>query len=248
MSSRNPIQLTVMALCALSLAACSGGASHPKAAPPPPAVNSASEVEAIATLLDQGQEAAARKRLATLRKHDPLNASAQLLSDSLDRDPKDLLGPISYPYTVHPGDTIAGVAQHLLGNRLKAYQLGRYNGLKAPIVLVAGQTLRIPGEAERVEPVRRAEPVQAPPVAKAKPKPSAKPVVVGPAKPAVAPAANPAAARAARTAGLAALNQGNVARAVALLRHAAALDPANPLIAHDLARAERIAATVKARK
>jgi len=37
-------------------------------------------------------------------------------------------------------------------------------------------------------------------------------------------------------------------RAVGLLRRAAALDPGNPVIARDLTRAERIAATVKARK
>ena len=47
---------------------------------------------------------------------------------------------------------------------------------------------------------------------------------------------------------IAALNQGNVDRAVGLLRRAKQLDPANPLIARDLARAERIAATVRARK
>jgi Flp pilus assembly protein TadD len=67
------------------------------------------------------------------------------------------------------------------------------------------------------------------------------------AKP-VAPLANPAVARQLRAAGLAALNQGNIDRAVALLRRAATLDPGNPLIARDLGRAERIAATVRARR
>ena len=71
--------------------------------------------------------------------------------------------------------------------------------------------------------------------------------MTAPAAPAKA-AANPAAARAARTAGLVALNQGAVQRAVGLLRRAATLDPGNPLIARDLARAERIAATVRAHK
>jgi Flp pilus assembly protein TadD len=63
-----------------------------------------------------------------------------------------------------------------------------------------------------------------------------------------APAANPALAGQLRSAGLNALNQGQVARAVALLTRAAQLDPANPLIARDLARAERIARAVQAKR
>ncbi|MFC3580391.1 LysM peptidoglycan-binding domain-containing protein [Sphingomonas hylomeconis] len=244
MSGRKSVKLAVVAAGALSLAACSGGTPHLKAVAPPPAASSAGEAEAIATLLDQGQEGAARKRLKALLKRDPMNPSARLLNDSLDRDPKELLGPDSYPYVTRPGDTIVGLAQRFLGNRLKAYQLGRYNGLKAPVVLTPGQVLRIPGEAPRPEPVRRPDPVRATP-APAKPKPAAaRPAAPAPAK----PVANPVAARAARTAGLAALNQGNVQRAVGLLRRAAALDPGNALIARDLARAQRIAATVKARQ
>jgi Flp pilus assembly protein TadD len=51
-----------------------------------------------------------------------------------------------------------------------------------------------------------------------------------------------------RTQGLAALNKGSASRAVQLLRRAAALDPDNAVIRQDLARAERIEATVKARR
>ncbi|MDB5737864.1 MAG: hypothetical protein JWO65_1532, partial [Sphingomonas bacterium] len=65
---------------------------------------------------------------------------------------------------------------------------------------------------------------------------------------AAAPVANPALAARMRAAGLAALNQGNVDRAVALLRRASQLDPGNALIGRDLERAERIARTVKARR
>ena len=246
MKAREAMRATIVVVVALSVAACSGGTPHPKAAPPPLAT-SAGEADAILTLLIAGNEAPARKRLKALLKRDPMNPSARLLSDSLERDPKDLLGPDSHPYIVRQGDTIVELAQRLLGNRLKAYQLSRYNALKPPVVLTAGQTLRIPGEPPRAEPIRRPEPARPTPTPtqpRAKPIP-AKPVVpTAPAK----PAANPIAARQARTAGLAALNQGNVARAVGLLRHAAALDPGNAMIAHDLARAERIAATVKARQ
>lgn len=230
---------------ALLIGACSGGPAR-IAAGPPPIATAPGEIDAIDALLLRGEDKAARKRLKAVLKRDPMNAQAQLLRDSIERDPQDLLGPQSYPYTVRAGDTIAGLAQKTLGNRLKALQLARYNGLSAPYALTPGQSLRIPGSAPRSEPVRR--PAPPPP----RPKPStgtAVPVAPKPtpAKPPV-PAANPAAARQFRTAGLAALNQGNVARAVGLLRRAAAVDPGNPLIRRDLARAERIAATVRARK
>lgn len=230
----------------LMVAACSGGPARVATAPPPVA-SPAGEIDQINDLLLRGETGDARKRIKAVLKRDPMNVGAQLLRDSVERDPTDLLGPQSYPYVVRSGDTITVLAQRLLGNRLKAYQLARYNGLSAPYALSAGQTLRIPGAPPRVEPVRRPDPTPAPTRPASTPTPA--PAVPKPAsrKPA-APAANPAAARQARTGGLAALNQGNVARAVALLRRAAALDPANPLIARDLARAERIAATVRARK
>jgi hypothetical protein len=230
------------AACALAVSACNSGTPHPNTAPPPPPARGATGIDAIADMLDAGNERGAKKEIKALLKREPMNASALLLKASIERDPKDLLGPNSYPYAVRPGDSMASVARRLLGNRLKAYQLTRYNGLKAPVALTAGQTLRIPGEPPAPPaPPRRAEPDRVAPPAAGAPKP--KPVAPKPA----APAANPAAARAARTAGLAALNQGQVTRAVALLHRAAALDPGNPLIAKDLARAQRIAATVKAR-
>lgn len=241
-------KMAAVGLGALALAACSGGPARVKNVPAPPAATSAGDVDAAFGLLMQGDEAGARKRLKAVQKREPMNAGAQLLSDSIARDPKELLGPQNYPYVVRPGDTIVGLAERFLGNRMKAYQLLRYNGLKAPATLVEGQVLRIPGEpprieVPRVEPVRRSEPApgrSTPTTPAPKPKPAAPTVT--------APAGNPVAARQARTAGLAALNQGNVGRAVGLLRRAAQLDPGNPAIARDLARAERIAATVRARK
>lgn len=230
----------------LGVAAC----SHAPAAPPQlgaaqPAAES--EIDAILLLLDQGDVGAAKKRIAAALKRDPMNPSMQVLRDSIERDPKDLLGPASFAYTTKDGDTMSGLAQRFLGNRLKAYQLARYNGIAKPAALAAGQALRIPGEPPRIEPAKRPEPRSAPAAsAPAKPRVTAKPVP--PRAPAPAPKANPAAAQQARAAGLAALNAGGVWRAVGLLRRAAALDPGNPAIARDLARAERIAATVKARR
>ena len=240
-------RLALSTLGALALGACSSGSNGVRSAPPPPPA-AAGEVDTAFGLLMQGDQAGAQKRLQAVLKREPMNVNAQLLSESIARDPQDLLGPQSFPYLVRDGDTVTGLAERFLGNRLKAYQLLRYNGLKAPAVLTNGQTLRIPGEQLRTGPVRRAEPAPvaakpspAPRAAAAKPRPT-------PGAPAATPAVNPAAARQLRTAGLASLNQGAVPRAVTLLRRAAQLDPANPVIAHDLARAERIATTLRTRK
>lgn len=230
---------------ALAITACSHG---PKAGPqlaPAPQTTSASEIDAILLLLDQGDSGAAKKRINAALKRDPMNPSVQVLRDSIDRDPKDLLGPTGFTYTTRDGDTMSGLAQRFLGNRLKAYQLARYNDIAKPADLAAGRTLRIPGEPPRIEAPRRSEPRPVP-AAPTRVKPAApRPAAV--TKP-TAPTPNRVAARQARATGLAALNSGNVVRAVGLLRRAAALDPGNPVIARDLTRAERIAATVKARK
>lgn len=231
-----------------ALAACSGGRPHLNHTPPPRVAPAVSETETVFDLLMAGKEADARKLLDKLLKREPTSATLQMLSDSLKREPQELLGPTNYPYSVRAGDTIVGVAQRFLGNRLKAYQLLRYNGLRAPSVLIPGQVLRIPGEPPRSEPVRRPAPPAPSRSAPATPSAPPKPRPAAPKPAAAASTGNPAAARAARAAGLAALNGGDLARSIGLLRRAAALDPRNPTILRDLARAERIAATVRARK
>lgn len=239
--------VAVLSLLLLALSACGGGA-RPAAAPPQPATARNNDVGAALDRLLEGDEGAARKQLKAVLKRDPNNASAQMVLASMKGNAREQLGPHSYPYTVRAGDTIDGIAQRLLGNRLKAYQLLRYNDLPVPARLAPGQLLRIPGEQRRADPPRAPAPPPAPtPAPRPAPSaPAAQPTPPPTARP--APAANPAAARQARAAGLAALNQGKVARAVAQLRRAAALDPGNPLIARDLARAQRIAATVRTKR
>lgn len=243
------INVVVVGLCALALAGCSGesGGARPALAPPP-ARSAPSKTDIAFGLLMQGKEAAATAKLKAILKRDPMDPAAIMLSGSITGDPKDLLGPYSVPYAVAAGDTMEGLAQRFLGNRLKAYQLVRYNGLKAPVTLAAGQVINIPGEPPRPEPVRRPDPEPARPIAVIPVVPKPRIAAPKPPTPNVSVGTNPVAARQMRTAGLAALNQGNVDRAVGLLRRAKQFDPANPLIARDLARAERIAATVRARK
>ncbi|WP_068094581.1 LysM peptidoglycan-binding domain-containing protein [Novosphingobium rosa] len=224
-------------LLALSVAGCSHD-ERPKTVAPPVLTVTPERIDAIQTSLLAGDRKGADKQLKALQKLEPMNPRLQLLADSLDKDPQELLGPKSYPYTVQPGETITDVAERLLGNRLKAYQLARYNQLATPVALTAGQVLRIPGEL----PVARPQPTAPAPERPRRPAPAAKPAPAATAK----PAANPAAAQHLRALGLAALNRGAVGEAVGLLRKARALDPGNALIARDLGRAERIEATVRA--
>jgi len=233
------------ALCILlAVAACSKGpTSRPATAAPPAAPVATSDIEGVQGLLMRGDAKGAEKALKPLLKRDPMNPRLLLLSDSIRRDPQELLGPASYAYTVAAGESFETIAERLLGNRLKAYQLARYNRIANPSTLAAGQKIRVPGSPPEPKPavVERPRPVAPPASAPAS---HAKPVAPTPARPAV----NPAAAQRARAAGLAALNRGAVNEAVALLRKAKALDPGNAVIARDLQRAERIAATVRARK
>jgi LysM repeat protein len=250
-----PIPLLPLATaCALGLvlAACTSG---PKvdAVTPPAVATAADEIDAIAALLDHGALRDARHRLDAALLRDPMNPSLLVLRQGIVGDAKADLGPASYAYAVAAGDTMPGIAERFLGNRLKSYQLARYNNIDNPAALARGQVLRIPGQPARsasdriVEP-RRATGTEASAAGGARATATAPP----PPPPAtVAPtgrSADAAGARRARTAGLAALNQGDVAEAVALLQRAAALDPGNPAIERDLSRARRIAGTVQARR
>lgn len=231
------------ALFAASLA-LAGCASGPRPESAPVAATSTKNIETIAEYLNQGDADAARTLIKSSLKRDPNNATLALLRDSVTRDPVELLGPKSFDYVVQPGDTLAALADRYLGNRLMTYQLARYNGIAKPTQLAAGQTLRIPGTAPA--PVRRATSSPTRPAPAATPS-RAQPVRPQAATPAASARIDPAAARQLRTQGLSALNKGGAAKAVQLLRRAAALDPANGAIKADLARAERIAATVRAR-
>lgn len=225
--------------------ALAGCASGPRPQSAPAAATSAQNIERIAEYLNLGDTDTARKLIKASLKRDPNNATLALLRDSVTRDPVELLGPKSFDYVVQPGETLTALADRFLGNRLMTYQLARYNGIAKPTQLAAGQTLRIPGTAPA--PVRRAAPQPTRPAPVAAPA-RAQPSRPQAATPAAAARVDPVAARQLRTQGLSALNKGGAAKAVQLLRRAAALDPANSAIKTDLARAERIAATVRARK
>jgi LysM repeat protein len=242
-----PYLVVPMLAAVLALGACSSG---PKdiAATSSTAPTAADEIEDIAALLDRGEPGAAKRRIKHALERDPMNPSLLVLLQGIEIDAREALGPASYPYTVQPGDTMSALAERFLGNRLKSYQLAQYNGIDTPADLAPGTELRIPGQPHRAEPARRSEPARSssPPALTPRERPSA---AEAPApEPPARKSGDPAAAQRARSAGLTALNQGKISQALTLLRRAAALDPGNAAIAADLARAERIARTVRSRR
>lgn len=236
----------VVAVASLSLAACANGGKHPVGAPAG-ATGSVGSIDTAFDLLMQGREHEARNKLKEILRRNPQDAKALVLQQSIDGDPASLLGQQSFHYVAVTGDTFPGLAERFLGNRLLGYRLLRYNHLSAPVTLLAGQDLLIPGKQVESSPIPRSEPR------------SARSPVEGVARPA-APRSRSTAARStgpecdmgesrrARASGLAALDQGDVDRAITLLSQAAARYPCNPQIGRDLSRAQRIAMTLKARK
>lgn len=245
MNPRSSFAHPAILLAAISvvLAGCASKPSGPARPATIQPIDNADQIGDVIARLERGEAKEAKKSLETMRKRDPNDARAAVLLESIESDPQTILGAKSFDYTAKLGDSFVSLAQRFLGNRDKFYALSRYNGLDNPSELAAGRSLRIPGDAPRAAP---------PPTARPAARPSA-PATANraPAKPAARPAArpaNPARANQLRAQGLGALNRGQVDRAVVLLHQATAANPGNATIKADLARAQRIRATVKARR
>lgn len=229
--------------CLLAIAALSACSQKPGGRAAAPAmiqpVSNAQQIDDVVALLDDGKADVARKALNAMIKREPGDIDAAVLLDSLTADPVASLGAQSFDYRVQPGDSFRDLAKRYLGNRLKFYALARYNNVAVPASLKGGMIIRIPGEAPKAVTAPPPAPKSAPVPPRTAPKAAPAPK---------APVANPAQAAKLRGQGLALLNQGQVSRAVGVLRQAAALDPGNALIRRDLERAQRIRKTVKDRK
>lgn len=223
--------LGAVAGCGLLLAACATApqpvSRRPAASPAPvaaPALSPDQRLSLAIDLLGKGQVADARAQLQAVMAATVNDKAAMELLQSLDEDPKAALGDEHFDYTARPGDTFTTLAARFLHDPLKFYLLARYNGVDAPDSLAPGRALAIPRPRHRAAahaPARAAG--------------------------AVPPALDAARARSLRFAGLEALDRGEIRRAVALLQAAARVDPDDPLIKRDLARALRIQATVDGR-
>jgi LysM repeat protein len=89
------------------------------------------------------------------------------------------LGRYSTPYTVRPGDLLGRIAQRALGDVCEFYMLARYNQIRVPKALAAGQVIRIPGKVALAPEAPAAKPVPEP--APPPPAPVAKPAGPDPA-------------------------------------------------------------------
>ncbi len=141
-------------------------------------------------LLQAGNEDQARSELRQALLLDPQNRLALNLTRQLSSDAMSLLGRDSFPYTVRSGESLSMLAQRFLGDPYSFYALARYNDIKVPRQLAAGQVLRIPGKAPPVG-ARAVEPPPPPPPpgpapsppTGAPPAPAPSPVVVAPPPP-----------------------------------------------------------------
>ena len=114
-------------------------------------------------LLDQGDEDKAKTAAEQAALLDPENKSAACLLRGIRSDPVSTLGRESTSYTVRPGDTLGSIAKRALGDTCEFYLLARYNQIRVPRQLAAGQTIRIPGKVALApeEPARPAPPPRA---------------------------------------------------------------------------------------
>lgn len=191
-------------------------------------------------LLDQGEEAQAKTDVEQALALEPDNRVAACLLKGITADPQQSLGAPSTPYTVRPGETLARIAQRALGDTCEFYILARYNQIRVPRQLPAGQVIRIPGTRVLAGPEPAAPAKPAAPVAKpAAPAPAEQSAAINPAPatPPKPPGPDPqirAQVERHHRAAFAAFRRQDLATAIREWDRVLEIDPAN-----DLARARR---------
>lgn len=148
--------------------------------------------------LEAGNEEQAKTDLDSALAVDPNSKLALSLKKQISVDPIEALGRDSFSYTVRSSDTLSRIAGRFLGDIFSFYILARYNDIKVPRLVAAGQVLKIPGKApppgserEREAPApssRQAAPTPAPVQAAPSPAPAPPPPPAAPPPPAEPPA------------------------------------------------------------
>ena len=172
MTSRppSPVRTLTMSVALALLAACASKPPPPPEPPPAPVVESKPEpkgpppgspaakqqaqqlVRSASEALNEGDEDRARNDLQLARELDPDNRTVACLQKGLTADPQTTLGRDSTAYVVRQGETMGRIAQRALGDVCEFYLLSRYNALRVPKQLAAGQTIRIPGKTPLAPP------------------------------------------------------------------------------------------------
>ena len=101
---------------------------------------------------------------------EPNHALATSLLRQISADPIAVLGKESFSYRLSAGDTLSTVARRFLGDVYLFYILARYNDIKVPRQVGAGQVVRVPGKQRP-----GSDPPAARPTAAATPAPAASP-------------------------------------------------------------------------
>ena len=155
-SETRRIGITALACAIGLLSGCVVQSTKPEAAPAEPVAQEPSrppcpqgsardlELESI-EWLDRGDTERARHLLDCAIEESPDSRRAKLLIRQLDADPVSFLGARHYLYTVQLSETLSKIAQERLGDDLKFVILARYNDIRVPANLVAGQQIKIPG-------------------------------------------------------------------------------------------------------
>lgn len=128
-------------------------------------------VRSASEALNEGDEERARHDLQLARELDPDIRAVGCLLRGLTADPVTTLGRDATSYTVRPGETMGRIAQRALGDVCEFYLLARYNGLRVPKQLAAGQTIRIPGKVPLAAPDAPSARRQSEPTATSEPPP-----------------------------------------------------------------------------
>ncbi len=166
-------------------------------------------------LLDQGREDEAKVLLNQAIALSPAEKIAASMQRQIAADPVAMLGARSFRYAVRSGETLSSIARRFMGDMYAFYILARYNDIRVPNDVHAGQVIKVPGEAPPEPP--RSSRTEAP-----LPESEAPPAAPPPAPP---PAQGPNPAEIAYQKGLQLLKAGKKDQAYWAFRQALKLDP-----------------------
>jgi LysM domain len=159
-----------LCFCAVLFAAACATKKVPTPLPPPqvivvlppeipkatPGLLPAQRMKKVIELAARGDYPMARLEIEAYLLERPNSDLGQSLKRQLFNDPIQDLGIRSFRYVIKPGETLATIAERLMGDRYQFVGLARYNSILVPERAQAGQVIQIPGEPPAKVPDERA--------------------------------------------------------------------------------------------